>query len=116
MFARGPPPGFVGGSKKNPIMKKNVHEFNKHKLHQFFKTKDFSRKIAFLYYPVVPSYTEAANGRFPVFKISKTTVMPSNKVKPGTASTGSIRNTNSMKQTNHVKHVSVPTTSNNPIS
>ena len=97
--------GLTGAPKKPPIMKKNVHEFNKHKLHPFYKTRDFRKKIAFIYYPVMLNHIELSNGRFPVFKLSKTNT----RLKPGTASTSSIRNTT---KTVHNKNQSIPTSFN----
>ena len=93
--------GLGGPPKKPPIMKKNVHEFNKHKLHPFYKTRDFRKKIAFIYYPVMLNHIEFSNGRFPVFKLSKTT-----RLKPGTASTSSIRNTTKTVHNKKLKQIS----------
>ena len=97
----------MGGSRKPLIMKKNAHEFNKHKLHPFFKTREFRKKIAFLYYPVVTSHLEESNGRFPIFKLSKNAHI---KIKPGTASTSSIKNNS--KPSHHKHQSNLPTSYN----
>lgn len=66
---------FQGGregsmSKKPGIVRKNNAELRKHELVRYDRTRDFRKKIALLYVPVLGSHTDGANGRFPVFKVS----------------------------------------------
>ena len=58
-------------SKKPGVVKTNNAELRKHELMPYHRTRDFRKKIALLYVPVLTSHTEDANGRFPVFKVGK---------------------------------------------
>ena len=58
-------------SKKPGVVKTNNVELRKHELVPYHRTRDFRKKIALLYVPVLTSHTEDANGRFPVFKVGK---------------------------------------------
>ena len=107
MFNKVSPQEGLAATKKPSIMKKNGHEFTKHKLHPFFKTRDFRKKIAFIYYPVMVQHVQDSNGRFPVFKLSKNAHL---KLKPGTASTSSIQN--KAKPAHHKNQSNIPTSTN----
>lgn len=71
MLQRGPPPGFIGSFKKSGIVPSNESELRKHALLPYYKTRDFRKKIAQLYVPVIESLTTKANGRFPVFNVAQ---------------------------------------------
>ena len=71
MLDRGPQPGFVGKPTKQGIMRTNQVELRKHELTPYYRSRDFKKKIALLYVPVLGSQVEASNGRFPVFKVHK---------------------------------------------
>lgn len=60
------PPTAKGG-----VVKKNKHEFQKHSLPSFYKTREFRKKIAKIYYPIVHSYTYDNPGKDPIFKLNK---------------------------------------------
>ena len=62
----------------------NKHEISRYGLIPYHKTRDFRKKIAMLYYNVLPVYTEKQEGRFPVFKLGKNMY-----IKPDTASASS---------------------------
>ena len=65
---------FSGNAKKPSkpgIVPNNKHELNKHELVPYHKTRDFRKKIAQLYVPVLQGHADKANGRFPVFKVAK---------------------------------------------
>ena len=81
--------GGGSGPKKAGVLKANKSELVKYSLLPFYRTREFRKKIAFLYYPCIMTHLEEANGRFPIFKLSKNAHL---KVKPGTASSNSIRN------------------------
>ena len=72
MLDRGPPPGFIGSFKKSGICKTNQHELNKYELGPYYKKRDFKKKIANMYVPVLESHMEEQKGAFPVFKVSQT--------------------------------------------
>ena len=66
--------GLAGAISKKPgIVRTNQIELRKHELCPYHRTRDFRKKIALLYVPVLTSHTEEANGRFPVFKVAKNT-------------------------------------------
>lgn len=71
MLDRGPPPGFIGQFKKSGIVRKNECEFRKHELGAYHTKRDFRRKIANMYVPVLESHLQASNGTYPVFKVSQ---------------------------------------------
>ena len=98
MLNRGPPPGFVGSFKKSGIVRSNDTELRKHGLTPYYRTRDFRKKIAQLYVPVVTSFAESANGRFPVFKIPKNAF--DNILKQGSGSASSQHRPNKLKSTN----------------
>ena len=85
MFNKGPGPNFVGIKVKPRIIPKNRTELNKYGLLPYYKTRDFRKKIAILYYGVQEKYTDEQKGRFPVFKLCKN----NGKLKPDTASASS---------------------------
>ena len=91
--------------KSRLVIPKNKNELNKHRLDPFYKTRDFRKKISFLYYPVLASHSYECNGRTPVFKLSK--IAPFRQ-KPSTASTCSIKGNTSQNKYNHNKNTSVP--------
>ena len=68
MFSHG-----LGGaiSKKPGIVRTNNAELRKHELVPYHRTRDFRKKIALLYVPVLDSHTQEADGRPPVFKVGK---------------------------------------------
>ena len=69
MFTGGMPNGTM--SKKSGIVKTNNVELRKHELVPYHRTRDFRKKIALLYVPVLGTHLEEANGRAPVFKVGK---------------------------------------------
>jgi len=72
MLHGGPHRRFVSAFKKSGVIKTNRRELQQYALQPYFKTRDFRKKIAMLYVPVLEPHLKSSNGRFPVFKVSAT--------------------------------------------
>lgn len=81
---------------KQGITTKNHNEMRKYELNPYYKTRDFRKKFAPLYIPIITSHAEAANGRFPVFAVSKQEI---DRLVRKSASASSFR----VKKNNHNK-------------
>jgi len=89
---RGPPPGYIGHSfKKSGIVKRNQIELQKHGLVPYHRTREFRKKIAQLYVPILEAHAESVNGRFPVFKLAKNVFDHINQKKPGSSGSSIVR-------------------------
>ena len=95
MLDRGPPPGFIGQFKKSGIVRKNESEFRRYELGAYHKKKEFRRKIANMYVPVLESHLEASNGSYPVFKVSQNAF--DSLVKKATGSSSSVQRPKKLK-------------------
>ena len=85
------------------IIPTNHGELRKHELVAYHKTRDFKKKIAQLYVPALLNHSEEANGRFPVFKVSKNAFDSLlKKSNAGTQSSTNLRKKHVKPTTNHV--------------
>lgn len=51
------------------VVKRNRKENEKYRLVPYHRTREFRRKIAKIYYPIVPKHTHDSRGVFPIFKL-----------------------------------------------
>ena len=105
MFHKGPP-GFVGAIKKQGLTKLNTFELRKYELVPYYRTREFRKRIAQLYVPIITQHADASNGRFPVFKVSKTAIDALvKKANNGSASsTQRPKKANPVRTNNHINN------------
>jgi hypothetical protein len=69
------------------VVKRNRKELDKYSLIPYFRTREFRRKIAKIYYPIIASHSYECRGLHPVFKLA-----PDYKPPPTVASANTARN------------------------
>lgn len=80
------------------VCKRNRKEMDKYGLWPYFKTREFRKQIASIYYPIEQDHSLSAQGVFPVFKLGPEGKPPSTAVRVGSSRMRKIQLTNQIRQ------------------